>query len=88
MDWASLGIRIRTGLTLFAFATTIIAQGPDPPGGPVRILVAYPPGGVSDSIARALAERAARQLAVPVIVENRGGAGGVVAMESLEACAA
>ena len=41
-------------------------------------------GGVSDSIARALAERAAKQLGVPVIVENRGGAGGVVAMESLK----
>ena len=68
-------LRIRDG---------IIAQGPDPPGGPVRIPVAYPPGGVSDSIGRALAERAARQLAVPVIVENRGGAGGVVAMESLK----
>ena len=69
---------------LCAFATASIAQGLHPSGGPVRILVAYPPGGVSDSIARALAERAATQLGVPVIVENRGGAGGVVAMESLK----
>lgn len=69
---------------LWAFAMASIAQGLHPSGGPVRILVAYPPGGVSDSIARALAERAATQLGVPVIVENRGGAGGVVAMESLK----
>jgi tripartite-type tricarboxylate transporter receptor subunit TctC len=60
------------------------AQGPSPSATPVRVLVAYPPGGVSDTIARVLAERAARRLDVPVIVENRGGAGGVVAMEALK----
>lgn len=49
----------------------------------VRILVAYPPGGVSDDMARALAQALAPQLGVPVVVENRPGAGGSVAMEFL-----
>jgi len=84
MDCSFLRVRIVTGLMLCALATASIAQGPHPSGGPVRIVVAYPPGGVSDSIARALAKRASSQLGVPVIVENRGGAGGVVAMESLK----
>ena len=83
MDWTSLRARIKAGLMLGALATATIAQGAGPSGGAVRIVVAYPPGGISDSIARALAERAARHLDVPVIVENRGGAGGVVALESL-----
>ena len=84
MNWHSLGAWIKAALALGAFATTVIAQGADALDGPLRVLVAYPPGGVSDSIARAIAERAARQLRTPVIVENRGGAGGLVAMESLK----
>jgi len=64
--------------------TVITTRAASLPGAPVRILVAYPPGGVSDATARALAERAARQLGVPVIVDNRPGAGGVVAMASLK----
>jgi tripartite-type tricarboxylate transporter receptor subunit TctC len=67
-----------------SLVTAITTHAASLPGGPVRILVAYPPGGVSDTIARALAERAALQLGSPVIVENRPGAGGVVAMESLK----
>jgi tripartite-type tricarboxylate transporter receptor subunit TctC len=69
---------------LGALAMATIARGADPSGGLVRIVVAYPPGGVSDAIARALAERAAKHLGAHVIVENRGGAGGIVALESLK----
>lgn len=53
------------------------------PEGPIRIIVAYPPGGVSDQVARELAERLAVRMAVPVRVENRPGAGGAVAMDAL-----
>jgi tripartite-type tricarboxylate transporter receptor subunit TctC len=63
---------------------TVATPAAVPWSGPVRILVAYPPGGVSDAIARQLAQRAARHLGVPVIVENRPGAGGAVAMASLQ----
>jgi tripartite-type tricarboxylate transporter receptor subunit TctC len=76
--------RIVVALALCAWlATTIAAYAAAPLGGPVRLVVAYPPGGVSDAIARALAERAAPQLGTPVIVEHRAGAGGLVAMELL-----
>ncbi len=53
------------------------------PRKPIRILVAYPPGGVSDQVARALAERLAQRLGVPVLVENRPGASGTLAMDVL-----
>ena len=53
------------------------------PQGPVRILVAYPPGGVSDSIARALAVLLAQRLSRPVRVEHRPGGGGSLALEQM-----
>lgn len=81
----ALRVPIKALLVLCALLVTAGAVQADPPlGGPVRILVAYPPGGVSDATARALAERAARGLGVPVFVENRAGAGGTLAMASLK----
>jgi tripartite-type tricarboxylate transporter receptor subunit TctC len=53
------------------------------PTRPLHLIVAYPPGGVSDETARALAQHMSTRLKVPVIVENRAGAGGLTALESL-----
>jgi tripartite-type tricarboxylate transporter receptor subunit TctC len=49
----------------------------------LRLVVAYPPGGVSDQITRALASLLDAQGAGPVVVENRAGAGGAVALASM-----
>lgn len=59
------------------------AQAAAWPARPIRLLVAYPPGGVSDETARLLASGLAQRLQVQVLVENRAGAGGVAAMEAL-----
>ena len=53
----------------------------------IRILVGFPPGGGTDAIARVLAERLKDELGVPVIVENRPGAGGQLAAQALKAAA-
>lgn len=53
------------------------------PSQPLRIIVVYPPGGLSDGIARALAERLSLQLGVAVRVENRGGGGGSLGLQAL-----
>lgn len=80
---------MRAGAAAFALALSLVAFGAAPVhaqlprGKPIRIIVAYPAGGVSDAIARALAAHATPRLGVRVIVENRGGAGGAVAMEAL-----
>ncbi|WP_257625246.1 Bug family tripartite tricarboxylate transporter substrate binding protein [Variovorax boronicumulans] len=49
----------------------------------IHITVAYPPGGVSDQMARALAEVLAADLGVPVVIENKAGASGTLALELL-----
>jgi tripartite-type tricarboxylate transporter receptor subunit TctC len=53
------------------------------PARPVRIVVAYPPGGVSDAVARLLAERLGGPLGQPVVVENKAGASGTIGMDAV-----
>jgi tripartite-type tricarboxylate transporter receptor subunit TctC len=54
-----------------------------PSGRPIRIVVAYPAGGVSDAVARALADRLGPQLGATAVVENRAGASGSIGMDAV-----
>ena len=48
------------------------------PTKPVTFIVPYPPGGGTDIIARIVQEPLSKQLGQPIVIENRGGAGGSV----------
>ena len=63
------------------FTNTASAQSADTnwPNRPVTMVVAYPPGAITDTVGRRVAERLSHALNVQVVVENRGGAGGNVA---------
>jgi tripartite-type tricarboxylate transporter receptor subunit TctC len=53
------------------------------PDRPLRILIPFPPGGASDTIGRTTGDQLAQQLAQPVVIDNRPGAGGRLAIEML-----
>jgi tripartite-type tricarboxylate transporter receptor subunit TctC len=61
------------------------AQAQDKP--PIRLLVGFPPGGASDSLARLMADKLREQLKQQVIVENRPGVGGRLAAQAIKAAA-
>jgi tripartite-type tricarboxylate transporter receptor subunit TctC len=53
------------------------------PRGPIRLLVGFPAGGTADIAARLLAEKLRERTGVTVIVDNKPGAGGVIATEAV-----
>ena len=57
------------------------------PTRPVTIVVPAPTGGTADLVIRTLTPRLAAALGVPVVVENKAGAGGVIASQSVAAAA-
>ena len=54
---------------------------------PIKILVGFPPGGSTDTVARMLADKMSLMLKQPIIVDNKPGAGGRIAAEALKTSA-
>lgn len=74
---------VRCGILIAAIATCTGAFAADPaanyPARPIRLVVPYPPGGPSDIMAHEVGPRLSDAWGQPVVVDNRPGAGSVVA---------
>jgi tripartite-type tricarboxylate transporter receptor subunit TctC len=64
---------------LLALATTAGAQ--EYPTKPVRLIIPFPPGGSNDVVGRLIATKLSERLGKQIVVDNRGGAGGVIGTE-------
>ena len=53
----------------------------DYPTKPVRIIVPFPPGGINDTVGRMIATQLSERLGKQFVVDNRGGAAGIVGSE-------
>ncbi|MCD6041938.1 MAG: extra-cytoplasmic solute receptor [Burkholderiales bacterium] len=74
-------MRAFLALCLVAFSSLSIAQ--DYPNRAIRLIVTVPPGGAADFIARLVGAKVSESIGQPVLVENRGGAGGTIAADAV-----
>ncbi|MDH0681332.1 MULTISPECIES: Bug family tripartite tricarboxylate transporter substrate binding protein [Achromobacter] len=72
-------LAVTLAATLWAAGGAAQAQDEPYPGKPVTILVGFPPGTATDTVARMLGERLAQRMGQQFIVENKPGAGGSIA---------
>jgi tripartite-type tricarboxylate transporter receptor subunit TctC len=72
-------LTILGGAALISPATAGVADAF--PNRPIRLIVPYPPGGGTDIVGRVLGEKLSASLGQPIVVDNRGGAGGVLGTE-------
>jgi len=77
-----LAIALVSALALGLAAAPALAQA-DYPNKPIRVLVPYGPGGLTDMIARLLAESMRETLGQNIIVENKPGGSGIIAIRDL-----
>ena len=75
---------IRALVTGFALLLSVAsAPAEDFPARQIRLIVPFPPGGPNDIIARVIGQRMSEIAKQPVIIDNRGGQGGVLGTEAL-----
>lgn len=80
--------RLRRAMAILVMGVVVCggvagATETDWPKGPVKVVVPFPPGGANDTVARPYAQALSQLLGQPFVIENRGGAGGAIAVESV-----
>lgn len=84
-------LRLSLGLALSAtaaaaalLAAPAVAQGADAwPSRPIKLIVPYAAGGFADTRARKIADKIGQSLGQPIVIDNRGGAGGVTGTDAI-----
>ena len=78
---------IKAVLRLICIAAVVLspaaASAQDFPSKPIRLIVPFPPGGPNDLIARVVGQKMSELLKQQVVIDNRGGAGGVTGTDAV-----
>jgi tripartite-type tricarboxylate transporter receptor subunit TctC len=72
---ASIGVALLTSMVV---ASPAAAAEDNFPSKPIRLIIPYAPGGSSDPVGRLVASKLEKVLGQPIVIENRGGAGGTI----------
>ena len=73
----------RRAVAAALLAAPFIAHAADFPSKPIRFIVPYAPGGTTDLVARTVGQKVSEKLGQPVLIDNRGGAGGNIGMDAV-----
>jgi tripartite-type tricarboxylate transporter receptor subunit TctC len=73
--------RLLTGLTVLLLPALALAQ--DFPAKPIKLVVPFPAGGPNDIIARVVGQRMSEIVKQPILIDNRGGQGGVLGTDAV-----
>ena len=76
-------VRLLAGVILFSHLSVVDALAQDYPHKPIRMLVGFATGGSTDVVARLVGQKISEQLGQPIIIENRSGAAGSIAIEKV-----
>jgi tripartite-type tricarboxylate transporter receptor subunit TctC len=75
-----VSLMLKIAAALLALSAPVAAQ--DYPTKPIRLIIPFPPGGSNDVVGRMIALQLGERLGRQVIVDNRGGAGGIIGTEA------
>lgn len=81
----ALGMLLALSLAPGVSPATAVAATDSYPDKPVRLIIPFPPGGSNDIVGRVIGAQLSERLGKQVVVDGRGGAGGVLGPESLPA---
>ena len=79
-NWAKVVLLLSS--VILCGASVVSANAQQWPDRPVRMIVGFPPGGAADILGRIAAQRLTEGVSQQVVVDNRGGAGGLIATET------
>lgn len=74
---------LAASLSSMVFVSQAQAQAAPWPAKPIKIVVAFPPGGLTDAYARNYGDFLSTRLGVPVIIENKPGAGAIIGIDAV-----
>jgi len=76
-----ISIALVLSVMLTLFTATVVMAADAYPSKPIRLVIPFPPGGSNDIVGRLIAAKMSENLGKQVVVDNRGGAGGVLGTE-------
>ena len=85
-EYAAMKLLRGMSLALMALAFVFVQTGrsfAEYPDKPIRLLLPFPAGGAVDIVARVMAATMAEDLGKPILIENKSGAGGIVATDAV-----
>ncbi|MGH8691715.1 MAG: tripartite tricarboxylate transporter substrate binding protein [Burkholderiales bacterium] len=73
---------MKTLLALLLAVVCGVSSAQSYPGRPVRLIIPFPPGGSNDVVGRAIGQQLGERLGQSVVIDNRGGAGGIIGTDA------